>query len=223
MDVELKTIDRAETLRYLSYRGSAIPQDVETKIDRCEELMLQTARPRVVWKLFDLQSDGTLAQSAYRPSGNDIRILLRDCDRVILMAATLGAEVEELIRRAQKRDMTEAVLLDAAGNAAIEQVCDDLCALLAGRFAPACLTERFSPGYGDMPLSDQKAFFSALDVSRRIGVTLSENCLMLPQKSVTAFIGVSDRPQPKRGQGCTHCPRSDDCAFRKEGKNCGVF
>ena len=72
-----------------------------------------------------------------------------------------------------------------------------------------------------MPLSDQRALFRVLDVSRRIGVTLSESALMIPQKSVTALIGVSDRPQPKRAGGCESCGMREDCAYRKEGKRCG--
>ena len=58
-------------------------------------------------------------------------------------------------------------------------------------------------------------------ISRRIGVTLSESALMIPQKSVTALIGVSDRPQPKRAGGCESCGMREDCAYRKEGKRCG--
>ena len=62
-----------------------------------------------------------------------------------------------------------------------------------------------------------------LDVSRRIGVTLSDSALMIPQKSVTALIGVSDRPQEKRGRGCGSCGMFENCPYRKEGKSCGSF
>ena len=117
--------------------------------------------------------------------------------------------------------MAEAVILDAAGSAAVERLCDNFCADLAAALAPRFLTDRFSPGYGDMPLSDQRALFRVLDISRRIGVTLSESALMIPQKSVTALIGVSDRPQPKRTGGCESCGMREDCAWRKEGKRCG--
>ena len=223
MEARLTTIDRAELLRYLSFRSKELPEEQSGQIGRCCELLMRTARPRAVWKLFDLLPDGSLSDCAYRPSGNDIRLLLADCDRVILLAATLGAEAETLLRRAQSRDMAEALILDAAGSAAIENVCDNLCADLAAQFAPAHLTERFSPGYGDMPIEDQRPFFRALDVSRRIGVSLSASCLMLPQKSVTALVGLSDRPQPRRGAGCVRCPRAENCAFRKEGKSCGLF
>jgi cobalamin-dependent methionine synthase I len=106
------------------------------------------------------------------------------------MAATLGSEAESLLRRAQSRSMGDALILDALGSAAIEAVCDQLCAEIAQELSPRRLTARFSPGYGDLPLDQQRELFAVLDVTRRIGVSLSESALMLPQKSVTALIGV---------------------------------
>ncbi len=223
MKLRLSGIDRRETLRYLQYRGGPLDPADLAALDRCEALLLETARPRAVWRLFERLPDGTLAGTDFRPEGRDIVSHLAGCGSVILMAATLGAEAETLLRRAQARDMAEAVILDAVGSAAIEAVCDNFCADLAAELAPRYLTDRFSPGYGDMPLSDQFALFRVLDVSRRIGVTLSDSALMIPQKSVTALIGVSDRPQEKRGRGCGSCGLFENCPYRKEGKSCGSF
>ena len=223
MEARLEGIRREETLQYLSWHGSFVPEQIRGDLDRCEAQIVRAARPRLVWRLFSLTGDGTLAGTDYRPAGEDICVFLRECDSVVLMAATLGAEAEALIRRAAGRDMADAVILDAAGSAAIEAVCDNFCADLAAALAPRYLTDRFSPGYGDMPLSDQRAFFRVLDVSRRIGVSLSESGLMIPQKSVTALIGVSDRPQEKRARGCASCGMLENCPYRKEGKSCGSF
>ena len=222
MEARLTGIDRAELLRYLSFRGSEMPEAVLEDIARCEELMLRTAKPRAVWKLFELLPDGSLKGTSYKPAGKDIRSLLTYCDQVILMAATLGTEAEMLIRRAQNSNMADAVILDAAGSAAIENVCDNLCVDLASRFSPRFLTDRFSPGYGDMPLSDQASLFRVLDVTRRIGVTLSSSSLMIPQKSVTALIGISDRPKARRNKDCKTCAQFEICSYRKEGKSCGL-
>ena len=195
MEARLDRIPRAETLQFLSWHGSFLGEEIRAELDRCEALLLRTARPRLVWRLFSLEKDGTLSGTDYRPAGEDVRAFLSECGSVALLAATLGAEAERVIRRAAGRDMTEALILDAAGSAAIEAVCDNFCEDLAAAMAPRYLTDRFSPGYGDMPLSDQFKLFRVLDVSRRIGVTLSDSALMIPQKSVTALIGVSDRPQ----------------------------
>ena len=49
---------------------------------------------------------------------------------------------------------------------------------------------RFSPGYGDLPLDVQRPLFAALDVPRKIGVSLTDSLLMAPSKSVSAIIGI---------------------------------
>ena len=187
---QLPALDRTEALRYLRIRGGVVPPDLEGAFDRCESSLRSAARPRSVWRLFDREPDGRLAGTDFLPAGESIRRHLSGCDQVILMAATLGSEAESLLRRTQKLDMSDALILDALGSTAIEAVCDRLCDEIAEKVFPRRLTSRFSPGYGDLPLEQQGELFAVLDVTRRIGVSLSASGLMLPQKSVTALIGV---------------------------------
>ena len=223
MEARLTQINRRETLQYLRYHGELLPEPISRDLDRCEAAVMAAARPRAVWRLFPLTEDGQLGGTRYVPEGESIRELLASCHAVVLFAATLGSEMDAAIRRAQHQNLGDAVILDAASSAAIENVCDNLCADLAEELAPEYLTDRFSPGYGDFPLSQQQAFFRLLDISRRIGVSLTESGLMVPQKTVTALIGVSSQPQPKRHRGCAYCNLYDDCAYRREGKRCGQY
>lgn len=222
MEARLTGLDRGEALRYLGYHGGALPADAEADIERCEQLLMKSVRPRAVWRRFDLTADGYFGDTGFRPAGDDIRAHLAGCEAVILMAATLGGEADALVRRAQVKSMADAMILDACASAAIENVCDNLCADLVAEFAPLRLTDRFSPGYGDLPLSQQGDIFRLLDITRRIGVTLTESGLMLPQKSVTAIIGLSPGPVKKRPRGCEGCNLYDTCAFRKDGNSCGA-
>ena len=221
MEARLTGADRNEILTYLGYKGGPIPPETEADIRRCLDSLMETARPRAVWRRFPLKADGSLSGTDFRPEGEDVKALLQGCEAVIFLAATLGAEAEALLRRAQVRNMTDAVILDACGSAAIENVCDNLCGDLAQREAPRFLTDRFSPGYGDLPFYQQEDFCRLLDVGRRIGVSLSPGGLMIPQKSVTALVGVSPVPVPKRSRGCTRCGMFENCAYRKEGISCG--
>lgn len=221
MEARLTGIDRNEALLYLGFKGGGVPADIDESLKRCTRLLFDTARPRTVWRRFGLLPDGTLEGTGFRPEGHDIRALLDGCSAAVLMAATLGTEVEALLRRTQLRDMADALLLDACASAAIENVCDNLCADIEASLAPKFLTDRFSPGYGDLPLGQQAELFRVLNVTRRIGVTLSDSGLMLPQKSVTAILGVSDTPTQKRGRGCAACSLFDTCLYRKDGKSCG--
>ena len=93
MEARLTAIDRGQVLQYLGFRGGELPPELEDSLRRCEAQLLETAHPRVLWKLFPLLPDGSLAGSCFRPEGRDIRAFLRDCGELILMAATLGAEV----------------------------------------------------------------------------------------------------------------------------------
>lgn len=220
MEARLTGFDRAEALRYIGWKGGPVPEELRRTLNRCEALLLGTARPRTVWRLFDLTPEGVLAGTAFRPAGGDIRAHLLGCGRVIAMAATLGMEMEALLRRTQAADMALALMLDGCASAAIENVCDNLCADLAGELAPGRLTGRFSPGYGDMPLAQQEDLCRVLDVGRRIGVSLTAGGLMVPQKSVTALVGVSDGPRPA-DRRCDRCGMYADCEIRKEGGSCG--
>lgn len=221
MEPRLTGIRENEVLLYLGYRGGTLPPDIHETISRCEALLLKTARPRIVWRQFDLLPDGTFSGTDFRPKGNDVQELLRDCRRVVLFAATLGAEVESLLHRTQVRDMAEAVVLDCCASSAIENVCDNFCEDLQSETAPYYLTDRFSPGYGDLPFSQQPDVCRILDIGRRIGVHLSPSGLMIPQKSVTALIGLADTPQTKRFRGCAYCSQFETCTLRKENRTCG--
>jgi hypothetical protein len=120
----------------------------------------------------------------------------------------------------QARDMARAVILDACGSALVEQGCDGAEKELAARFPGQYLTDRFSPGYGDLPLSLQGNICTALDAPRRLGLHVTESSLLNPVKSVTAVVGLSDQPQKARIRGCTYCQMRESCALHKGGNHC---
>lgn len=141
---------------------------------------------------------------------------LRDSDRILLFAATLGAGADRLIRRfAAAGETAKAAAAQALGAAAIEGYCDEICAEIAEKEEKSgyYLRPRFSPGYGDLPLEAQRDFFKLFDITKRIGVTLTDQCMMLPTKSVTAFVGLSKTPSCATPR-CETCPDTA-CAYRK--------
>ena len=76
------------------------------------------------------------------------------------------------------------------------------------------LRPRFSPGYGDFPLSCQEGLLNGLQAGKRIGITLTEGSLMMPSKSVTAVIGISENKEFCTVTGCEICEKTD-CAYRR--------
>ena len=81
---------------------------------------------------------------------------------------------------------------------------------------------RFSPGYGDCPLSAQPSILAALNASRLLGLTATTTNLLMPTKSVTAFIGLFDGPvhDANTRPTCNICRLRPSCAFRARGKTC---
>ena len=121
----------------------------------------------------------------------DLSKNLAGCDSVILFAATLGAGADMLIRRKEIAKISDAVILQAAGAALVEQVCDSLNDKLAEAAAAEGfrLHPRYSPGYGDFSLDYQQDVIALLGAGKELGITLTEGSLMAPGKSVTALIG----------------------------------
>ena len=68
-----------------------------------------------------------------------------------------------------------------------------------------------------MSRRNENIFEEKSHLGRKIGVTLNESLLMSPSKSVTAIIGLSDKPCGVTSGDCGYCGKRD-CAYRKEEK-----
>ncbi len=117
---------------------------------------------------------------------------LEGCCEIIVFAATVGMGIDRLINRYSIISPSRAVIFQALGSERVEALCDAFCKDLKNSLTDSeeSLRPRFSPGYGDLSLEVQRDIFDFLNPTSKIGVTLNENCFMLPQKSVTAIIGV---------------------------------
>ena len=216
--------DIDEALRYLGAGGGA-PEELRQKTKAVAEELAAALQPRYTFQVFDLTRGG----DRFLFSGTDIAMtgrtaqrMLAQCHHAVLLACTLGARFDALLRAEQVRDMSRAVILDACGSALVESGCDAAEEELRARFPGRWLTDRFSPGYGDLPLALQPSICAVLDTPRRLGVHVTDSLLMNPAKSVTAVIGLSDRPQRARVRGCAYCSMRETCTLRKGGKTCAL-
>lgn len=215
--------DLQEILRYLG--AEQAPEDLRLRVISVSDRLSDTIQPRFTFRVFPLlRENGQLSVPAagIRLESKTAQRMLAQCDQVILLACTLGAAFETMLRAEQARDMADAAILNACGSALVEAGCDAAEQELKARFPDRYLTDRFSPGYGDLPLSLQPALCGALDTQRRLGLYLTDSFLMIPSKSVTALIGLSDTPQMARIRGCAYCTMQQTCTLRKGGKHCGI-
>lgn len=219
------SINKNEVLRYLGYRGQEIPHDIDALIDRLIEKALKTLSPSYTHMISDIEKTGSglyLKGTSITLTGNDIKKHLDGAEKCIILACTLGMKYESEMLKLQAKSVTEAVIFDSVGTALIEEVADRAEEKLLfplkceGYFSKF----RYSPGYGDLPLDIQKDIINSLQCQKKIGLTLTDTNLLIPQKSVTAFIGIFNTPQEKPKSKCELCSARDTCKMRKEGKTC---
>ena len=185
-------INRREILRYAGVRGRA--PELEALLEECIAESEGTLAYKVCWREFPVRRrEGVLDLGFAETSSAALGRNLDGCGSVVLFAATVGLGMDRRIARYSSLSPTKAVLLQALGTERIEALCDVFNeevtreqAVMGRETRP-----RFSPGYGDLPLAMQREIFAVLDCPRKIGLSLNENLLMSPSKSVTALIGVT--------------------------------
>ncbi len=215
--------DISEAYRYMGGVG-APEESVIAELGRAAAIVEEAASPRFIEKLCEIDRTENLflKGTGLALEGRSITALLHDCDRCIIFCATIGSALDTLVRQWLLRDIAFAAMLDACASSVIENLCDILEAELKEEYGAQgfYLTDRFSPGYGDLPLTIQPSFCAALDTSRKIGVAVNENYMMIPQKSVTAIIGLSENPQKHFDTGCRDCVLIKSCQYRENGVTC---
>lgn len=196
----MREFKKSEVLRYLGYMGGEVTDDISNLIDSCMEELTEKTRPQYVYDTFCIcaktDDNITLENCPLELSGQNMQKLLSDCGECAVFAATLGIEADNLIRITQAADMARSVVLDACAVEYIEMICDDVQDKIRKEAETNgfIITPRFSPGYGDLPLTVQKDLLASLDAARKCGITLTKNYLMIPRKSVTAVIGLRRKP-----------------------------
>lgn len=221
----IERLNREEILRYLGYKDSGVTEQIQRLLERCEAETLKLIQPKYIYRRFSIQHvdegirvDGTTLIL----KGKDIAEHLRNCKEIVLLGTTAGMALDRWIRRYMISEPDVGVVLDSCGIQAVEQIADMAEKEIETKVESEGfhLTWRFSPGYGDLPLETQRDLVHVLDMPRKIGVSLSESCLMIPSKSVTAILGISDMKKDKRDNKCDFCNNRERCLFRKKGIRC---
>ena len=212
-------LDRSEILMYLN--TPSLDANLSAMLEDCVKKLCAAAQPRTVYRVLPVEHTAEgVTLGGLLLQGDDIALHLTGCKEAVLLAATLSAPVDALIRRASVTDMTLAVMYDAVAGAAVERVCNDLEAEIKAKYPYPYYTARFSAGYGDFPITQQGALVQMLDALRKIGLTVTPAQTLLPMKSVTAIMGMSHEPvkDARRfccGNSCEECPYHETCPMRK--------
>lgn len=183
-----------EILRYLGYGQNKPDDKMVALIEECYTELVKAAKPRLVQKRIPIEviGDGNILLGEIKIFSKDLTKNLMGCREAVIFAVTLGSGTDMLMNRLVKLDIAKASILQACGAAMIEDYIDEFQAELSEGLAEEGLKirPRFSPGFGDFYLEFQKEIFQIINPEKAIGVFLTEGGVMIPEKSVTAIIGI---------------------------------
>lgn len=211
-------INRQEIVRYLGYGKNQPDEVVSDLIEECIKEVEAAAEPKCVYRRFTLTigDDNHIYIAGLDMKSNNLAKNLKGCEEAVLFAATLGVGVDRLLNKNLRFNMAKASVIQATAAAYIEDFCNQKQLEIEeivnneGKH----LRPRFSPGYGDLNIEIQESFLRAINAGKMIGVTLSDGNIMIPEKSVSAIMGISSSGERCHIEGCEVCDNIN-CQFRR--------
>ena len=225
--VDSISIDREEVLRYLEYKGQDIDNNLVEIIEECRNIAKDRINPRYTFRVYSIKQKYKgiieLEGTNLILESNDLYEILKDCNECILMAATLGINIEKDIKKYSCTELTKGIIIDSCATTAIEEVCDKVQNEIENNILKngQYLTFRYSPGYGDLLIEKNTEILTILNGQKEIGLTITNNGVMIPRKSVITIIGISDKKVEQDKKSCSTCKNKSTFKFKKGLNSCG--
>ena len=222
--IKIDKINMPEVLRYLGYKGQDIGGDLQGIINEAADECLANIRPSYMYRLFPVMIDEDtiyFTGSSLSLKSKNLADNIRGCTMCALLCATIGSAFDNKLRLLQATAPTKAVVFNSCGSTLAEQVVDAVEAEILETTGMKKHGYRFSPGYGDLDISAQQTMFRLLTPEKYTGVNLSPSNILIPIKSVSAILGLSDEGKIAKPQKCGICSLRQSCEFRKRGTICG--
>ena len=166
-----------------------IPREyTHSAIEKCKNILLDAVDCKYCGVKVSLSCQNNIINiCGLSLESSDLARNLGNAEECFVFAVTLGSSVDRLLKKYEVLSPSEHYILDALASALAENAADKAESIIKGN--TEC-RPRFSPGYGDLSIENQKGILSLLDGGRRLGITLSSSYLMTPQKSITAIMGI---------------------------------
>lgn len=187
-------LDKKTILKSLGLRIS--PEISQHAIDRLvdEEMAASHSliEPKGVYETFPISIEKEYTvdiKRGFRISSKKLSKWLGESKNLAVMAITIGDQMEKRASDLTNRgEAALALIVDAIGSHAVERIAD-LIERKISREANFRTKKRFSCGYSDWDLSDQKKIVDLIG-AEKIGISVTENSILVPEKSITAVIGI---------------------------------
>ncbi|UCH45700.1 MAG: hypothetical protein JSV11_03065 [Nitrospiraceae bacterium] len=188
-------ISKEKVFRLLGQKDKGVSSRLAKKIDKQIAGLEKMMRPKVLYttkKIQKIEGSTLTLEGDIKLKSSKISKTLGKCDRITFFLATIGEQVDNVINTSLKeKKLSDAYIYDAIGSAAVEATVEDFQNRIDSKVKEndQRTTLRFSPGYCDWKINEQKKVFSVLE-NDLIDVDLNESYLMAPRKSVSGVFGI---------------------------------
>jgi hypothetical protein len=205
------TIGNDELAKLLgSQKKKSLPMSIKKKVQTARQKLKRLIKPSLHYRIVKpsvMDIDVVQLGETVEFTSANLANTLTNAEKIVCFVGTIGTGVEhEINRLLSKQKLAEAYILDAMASVAVENMIDRFQDLMANQFSAEhrTVTLRFSPGYCDWPVTQQKKLFKIFD-PKEIDVELLDSCLMKPRKSISGVFGIT--PQESESYNpCQDCP-----------------
>ncbi len=177
---------------------TTLPDELKFKIAQAIQKAFILCEPKGAWariSIVNKQEEFTELENGTRFESASLAQLLSKSHAVLLMASTVGNDImQEISQFIEKEDGATAVIYDAVGSETADAAVGWINEYVRQLLPRSCetLTEhRYSPGYGDLGLENQKFIFEILELEK-LELQLTERLMLVPEKSVIAIAGIEE-------------------------------
>ena len=199
-----------------SERGLAISKSLDESLAKAISLSKPNYTQKVK-KITRIGEDLIELEGGIRFSSGKISQYIKGASHVVIYLVTIGEEIENAASLETKgKEPLEGYLLDRLGSFAVESLAEAVENKIRKDYSilRKSVSRRYSPGYCDWPIEEQRILNKIIDYSK-IGVSLTESCMMNPKKSISAIVAVANKGVfTKSGSTCEICERKD-CSYRR--------
>jgi hypothetical protein len=126
----------------------------------------------------------------------NLSAMLEECSDIILMGATVGREVTERISyEVNEGNASLGLIIDSVASQKADACLDWMISFvnrMLRKEGKVITARRFSPGYGDFDLANQRIIYDVLQLAK-LDLELTERYMLIPEKSVTAVAGIKEK------------------------------
>ncbi len=179
----------------------------------------QFYEPQLIWDIFpvkQIDEDCFLLENGSKVGGGPVVQVMEEATHIIIGMCTVGPRCDAQIDKYSKEgNNLAAVILDGIASFLVDQIRETFFNQTAQKYKNQ---DKFSsiplcPGESDWDVTDHSEFFALLR-PEQIGMSLRTSMLMIPMKSLSFMIGVSDQPFALNDQKrCDFCPRRTKCRY----------